>query len=120
VLDDKGQSLNRGLRSDDYCKFFAVNDIFQGWLGNCFHVGAMMALTKNQDLLEKIIPSDNALKSNMALGAYHFRFWKLGSWFDVVIDDFLPTNNTNQLLFSHNNKYPNEFWMALFEKSFAK
>ncbi len=80
----------------------------------------MMALTKNQDLLEKIIPPDNALKSNMALGAYHFRFWKLGSWYDVVIDDFLPANNTNQLLFSHNNKYPNEFWMALFEKSFAK
>ena len=79
-----------------------------------------MALTKNQDLLEKIIPPDNALKENMSLGVYHFRFWKLNAWHDVVIDDFLPTNSANQLLFSHNSKHPNEFWAPLFEKAFAK
>ena len=120
ILDSDGESLKRSLKSGDYSKFFAVNDIFQGWLGNCFHVGAMMALTKNQDLLEKIIPADNALKENMDIGVYHFRFWKLGSWYDVVIDEYLPTNSANQLLFSHNGKYPNEFWAPLFEKAFAK
>lgn len=120
VLDDQGVALNKLLTSSDYAKFFSVKDIFQGWLGNCFHIGAMMALTKNEELLEIIIPPDNALRKNMNAGAYHFRFWKLGHWYDIVIDDYLPTYNSSELLFSHNKIYPNEFWVPLFEKAFAK
>ena len=120
VLDDNGSSYNKGLKGNDYHKFFTVNDIYQGWLGNCYHIGAIMALTKNRELFERIIPPDNTHRENMDLGAYHFRFWKLGYWYDCVIDDYLPTNNTFELLFSHNDVYPNEFWVPLFEKAFAK
>lgn len=119
-MDDNGSSYNKGLKGNDYHKFFTVNDIYQGWLGNCYHIGAIMALTKNRELFEKIIPPDNTYRENMDLGAYHFRFWKLGYWYDCVIDDYLPTNNTFELLFSHNDVYPNEFWVPLFEKAFAK
>jgi hypothetical protein len=114
-------SPNSKIAAFDYARFFTVYDIFQGWLGNCFHIGAMMALTRNEQLLEIVIPSDNALRHNMNMGAYHFRFWKLGYWYDVCVDDFLPTNSLNsELIFSHNKIYPNEFWVPLFEKAFAK
>lgn len=120
-MDENGQALNKILTKSDYARFFTAYDIFQGWLGNCFHIGAIMALTKNEQLLEIVIPPDNALRQNMKSGAYHFRFWKLGFWYDVVVDDFLPVKcSTNDLIFSHNEIYPNEFWAPLFEKAFAK
>lgn len=108
------------MTSSDYAHYFSVHDIFQGWLGNCFHIGAMMALTKNEELLELIIPSDNINRENMNYGAYNFRFWKLGYWYNVLVDDYLPINSSYELLFSHNSVYPNEFWVPLFEKAFAK
>lgn len=120
MLDERGISLNKVLSSSDYARFFSVLDIFQGWLGNCFHIGAMMALTKNEELLEIVIPADNSLRQNINCGAYHFRFWKLGYWYDVVVDDYLPTYKNGDLLFSHNKYFPNEFWGPLFEKAFAK
>jgi hypothetical protein len=122
VLDENGQCFTRDDKTTslDYVRFFSVYDIYQGWLGNCFHVGAMMALTKNEQLLEFVVPPDNALRENMNYGAYHFRFWKLGDWYDVVVDDFLPVNKSYELIFSHNKTYPNEFWVSLFEKAFAK
>jgi hypothetical protein len=38
----------------------------------------------------------------------------------VVIDDYLPVDKNNNLIFLRNNKYPNELWMALLEKAYAK
>lgn len=120
VLDDQGNAPLKTMNESDYAKYFSICDIFQGWLGNCFHIGAMMALTKNEELLKVIIPIDNITRENMNYGAYHFRFWKLGYWYDIVIDDYLPVNNCSELLFSHNKVYSNEFWVPLFEKAFAK
>ena len=54
------------------------------------------------------------------LGAFHFRFWDYGTWKDVVVDDFLPVDENNQLIFSRNKDHENEFWSALFEKAYAK
>ena len=33
-------------------------------------------------------------------GIFHFRFYHLGDWIDVVIDDYLPTLDGN-LIFAH-------------------
>jgi hypothetical protein len=120
VLDESGTGMTSTTNTLDYINFFSVYDIYQGWLGNCFHIGAMMCLTKNEQLLEYIVPPDNALRENMDMGAFHFRFWKLGEWYDVVVDDYLPVNKSYELIFSHNKTYPNEFWVPLFEKAFAK
>ncbi len=119
-MNEEGKALNKPLSRADYANFFSFSDIFQGWIGNCFHVATIMALTRNDELLEFVVPPENALRQNIDIGAYNFRFWRLGSWYDVIIDDFLPSNNSNELIFSHNKVYKNEFWVPLYEKAFAK
>ena len=53
------------------------------------------------------------------VGVFHFNFWNFGSWTEVIIDDQLPTVD-GELVFAHNNEEPNEFWVPLFEKAYAK
>ena len=44
----------------------------------------------------------------------------MGFWTDVVIDDYLPFNEDNKLVFAQNNLNSNQLWIALLEKAFAK
>ncbi len=89
-------------------------------LGDCYFIAALMGITTNKDLLNWVMPIDNAFEENMSIGAYHFRFWSFGKWLDVVVDDFLPTTQSNHLLFCFNETNRNLFWPSLAEKAFAK
>ena len=62
---------------------------------------------------------DNAEEKNKNIGAYHFRLWNMGDWYDVVVDDMLPTVERS-LAFSENVRFPNEFWVPMLEKAIAK
>ena len=52
-------------------------------------------------------------------GVFHCRFWSLGEWVDVYIDDYLPVIYGNKL-FGGQNRNPNVLWVALIEKAHAK
>ncbi|CAF4218813.1 unnamed protein product, partial [Adineta steineri] len=47
------------------------------------------------------------------------RFWQYGRWIEIVVDDYLPTED-DRLILCRNNEEENEFWIALLEKAYAK
>ncbi|XP_064639540.1 calpain-B-like isoform X2 [Lineus longissimus] len=96
-------------------------DFDQGELGDCWFVAAAASLAvQDQHLLKNIIRPDGQTFEDYA-GIFRFCFWRFGKWTDVIIDDRLPySTESNEILFSRNREEPNEFWVALMEKAYAK
>lgn len=56
-------------------------------------------------------------------GIFHFYLWYYGEWEEVIIDDRLPTYKSGDFegrLIYGRSLNPNEFWLALLEKAYAK
>ncbi|KAG8448049.1 hypothetical protein GDO86_015227 [Hymenochirus boettgeri] len=99
------------------------HDLHQGKLGNCWFVAACSCLALRKSLWTKVIPKWKEQewdpnRPHTYAGIFHFHFWCLGDWVDVVIDDRLPTID-GDLVYCHSN-VKNEFWSALLEKAYAK
>ncbi|CAJ1086160.1 calpain-5-like [Xyrichtys novacula] len=102
----------------------STRDLHQGSLGNCWMVAAISCLASEPSLWKKVIPDHvdqewNPKNPNQYAGIFHFRFWRLGCWVDVVVDDRLPVSGDGVLLFCR-SATPREFWSALLEKAYAK
>jgi hypothetical protein len=54
-----------------------------GDCGDCFFIATVIGLLRNKELLGHVIPLDNTFNASKKTGCYHFRFWKLGDWYDV-------------------------------------
>lgn len=67
-----------------------------------------------------MVPKDQVVQGPNYVGIFRFQFWNYGQWVEVVIDDRLPVDWNNKLLFCSNKQEPNEFWAALLEKAYAK
>ncbi|KAM9777649.1 calpain-8-like [Neosynchiropus ocellatus] len=92
-------------------------DFGQGIVSDCWFLASIGALTFQEQVFKQVVPMDQEFDEEYC-GLFHFRFWRFGSWIDVVIDDKLPTID-GRLIFVH-SKDPNEFWPALLEKAYAK
>lgn len=125
----------------------STRDLHQGSLGNCWMVAAISCLASEPSLWKKVkifcllcfllsflfhlvlsaiqvIPDHaqqewNPKHPDLYAGIFHFRFWRLGRWTDVVVDDCLPVSGDGVLLFCR-SATPREFWSALLEKAYAK
>ncbi|VVC40607.1 Hypothetical protein CINCED_3A007782 [Cinara cedri] len=93
-------------------------DINQGDLGDCWLLAVMDTLTMNEKLFYHVVPNNQGFDEKYA-GIFHFRFWYCGKWVNVFIDDRLPTNKKNELIYIKSST-KNEFWSALLEKAYAK
>ena len=83
-------------------------------------IATLLSFVKNREAILRVIPIDNAYKENMKIGAYHFRLWKVGDWYDVVVDDQLAVTGQINLCLCQNQNFRNEFWIGLLEKAVAK
>eukprot|EP00800_Vazella_pourtalesii_P002531 TRINITY_DN12420_c0_g2_i1.p1 TRINITY_DN12420_c0_g2~~TRINITY_DN12420_c0_g2_i1.p1 ORF type:complete len:675 (+),score=89.23 TRINITY_DN12420_c0_g2_i1:56-2080(+) len=111
------------------------DDVIQGCLQNCWFAAALATLAKNKKLLDLVIPNikhQEWMHSTEATvggetriqvtprygGIFKFRFWRMGEWLEVVVDDRLPVVD-GKLIYIHSREQ-NEFWSALVEKAYAK
>jgi len=53
-------------------------------------------------------------------GVFHCRFWRLGRWYDVYVDDYLPVCDDTRLPWGARSTDPDEMWVPLIEKAFAR
>ena len=122
------------------------NDVLQGALGDCWFISALSVIaTKdyllrgefNKSILEDGKIDEEEIKmmsegiyppifhSFSTKGIYCFRFYKNFQWRYVLIDDRVPCfttyneNQTKKPIFAH-CRLPNEFWVPLIEKAYAK
>ncbi|KAK7866741.1 hypothetical protein R5R35_003161 [Gryllus longicercus] len=94
-------------------------DVKQESLGDCWFLCVASVVAQHPHLIHQVIPSDQCLYGNDYQGILVFRFWNLGQWKTVYIDDTLPVNEKGDLIYSGCTK-SNEFWLPLLEKAFAK
>ena len=94
---------------------FSPGDVKQGELGDCWLLGAFLCLATNPELLKNLIYHDG-----IEYGYGVFRFFKNGEWQFVVIDTRIPYSpSTKEPLYARCVD-PQEFWVPLIEKAYAK
>ncbi|XP_077966798.1 calpain-A-like [Styela clava] len=108
-LTENPHLLKDGITSDD---------IIQGSLGNCWWLSSVAAISRKPKYMHRVVPTNQAMTGDDYVGMFHFRFWRFGSWVEVIVDDRLPVIQ-NRLAFGRSSS-KDEFWLSLLEKAYAK
>ncbi|KAK7866738.1 hypothetical protein R5R35_003158 [Gryllus longicercus] len=94
-------------------------DIIQENLGDCWFLAVATVVAQHPDLIYQVIPADQPLNGKDYKGILIFRFWNVGKWTRVYIDDRLAVTKNKHLVYGKCTR-KNEFWLPLLEKAFAK
>lgn len=90
-------------------------DVIQGALGDCWFLGALAVVaTSAENFIEHLF-----VQQKPEEGLYQCKFFKNGKWESVVVDDRLPVDKWDRLVFA-SCKDSNEFWVPIVEKAYAK
>jgi hypothetical protein len=92
-------------------------DVIQGQLGDCWFLSALSVLGTDDDLLSNCFWKRDEFRE---YGLYVLRFYKDCSIMYVFIDDRLPARAKDGRLIFAGCKDPNELWVPLIEKAYAK
>ena len=104
-IPGSGKFVNQELET------FAIK---QGKLGDCWLLSSVAALLSKPKLMKRVVMYPyNVMPDARQCGIFRFRFYHLGEWIDILIDDILPTKNAAIAV-------KNEYWMLLLEKAYAK
>lgn len=125
-------------RSEDK-KDFAASDVQQGRVGDCWWIAAVATMAHRTDLMQRV-----CVARDETCGVYGFVFVRDGVWTPVAVDDNLYLHHADfcaekydasgQRARDHRQRFqrgsealsfarcadPNETWLPLLEKAFAK
>ena len=104
-----------GLKPALFVGEIEPNDIDQGALADCYLMGALSAVAE----FERLVRSCFENGQDPDLGLYRISLCKNGWWQTVVVDDWLPCSGPKPA-FARNRDEPNEIWVSLIEKAYAK
>jgi calpain len=90
-------------------------DVKQGMLGDCWLLGSFLNLATKPELLLNLIVF-NGIEYGFAV----FQFFKNGEWQHIIVDTRIPYNNATKTPLYGHCADPNEFWVPLMEKAYAK
>ena len=92
-------------------------DIQQGSLGDCWFLGSLCCIATNTHFLERLFVNTEHM---LDYGFVTCQFFKNGNWQQVIIDTRLPYNSSYGSPIYGHCKDPNEMWVPLIEKAYAK
>jgi hypothetical protein len=97
-----------------YLDGISMDDMCQGYVGNCWYCQGVASLTKRPELVERLIYPQKYSE----YGVYSIKLFIQGEWRYVIIDDYFPTKGGSPQFATSKNQ--NEIWPMLLEKAFAK
>lgn len=121
--DEFGPSIEED-GDDIWCKHGSLfvddtssNDVIQGQLGDCWFLGALAVMGAHSNLLRQCFWKFDSFKN---YGLFVVRFFKGCEVIFVIIDDRIPVKNRDGKVIFAMCKDPNELWVPLIEKAYAK
>ncbi|EGF84352.1 hypothetical protein BATDEDRAFT_85291 [Batrachochytrium dendrobatidis JAM81] len=109
-------------------QYEVCNNVIQGAFGG-WTVAAARLFALHPQVFKQVVPitKKNAYKTSGSScveesnhpGIFRFRFFRFGTWVEVVVDDFLPCTTQGEWLCSLSKNKQN-LWVPLLEKAFSK